>query len=96
MNIELLHNICKDATRKAFNEFKRQVEVELFPFNNSLKENLQKQMLEQIRMQVTKEYMSKNNLSIQQLKVLDEVINQYSNIALKTSDNYSKKINPSI
>lgn len=91
MNIELLHNSCKDATRKAFDEYKRQIDVVLFPFNTSLHENFKKQMFQDIGMQVYKLFINSNNLSTPQLKVLSNTISQYKAIASKTADNYCKR-----
>ena len=90
MNIDLLNATCKDATRNAFEEFKRQIDVRLFPFDEDLKENLQKQMLEQIGQKVIKT-MFKYDVNEMKLKVIDKYLSYYTNIALKTSNNYSKK-----
>jgi anaerobic ribonucleoside-triphosphate reductase len=90
MNIDLLNATCKDATRNAFDEFKRQIDVRLFPFDEDLKDNLQKQMLEQIGQKVIKT-MFKYEVNEMQLKIIDNYLNSYRTIALKTSNNYSKK-----
>ena len=90
MNIDLLNTICKEATRNAFEEFKTQIDVRLFPFDEDLKVNLQKQMLEQLGQKVIKT-MYKYEVSEMQLKIIDRYLESYNTIALKTSNNYSKK-----
>lgn len=91
MNADLLMSTCRLETRKAFDEFKRQIEVCLFTFNEDLKENLQLQMLEQLGMGVIKT-MYKGEISEQQLRIITHTINNYKGLALKTSDNYAKKM----
>ena len=46
MNIDQLNFVCRQSTRGAFEEFKRQIEFALFPFDEVLKDNLQRQMFE--------------------------------------------------
>lgn len=89
MKLEQLHIICKNETRKAFDEFKRQIDVRLFSFDEVLKDNLQRQMFEQIGMGITKNIF-KGEVSKSDLRVLNDTINQYKYIAYKTSNNYSK------
>ena len=91
MNTDLLHTMCKEATRKAFNEFKRQLDVELFPLDNSIKEVLQIDMLQNITTPVTKHFVNNYNLSTIQIEILKNTIDSYKQIALKTSNNYSAK-----
>ncbi|WP_338731782.1 hypothetical protein [Mangrovimonas cancribranchiae] len=91
MDIELLHIKCKESTRKAFNEYKRQVDVRLFPFDKGLHENLKAQMFQDIGMSVTKYFVNNYSLSLEQLKYLDNTLNEYKMLAGKTADNYSKR-----
>ncbi|MBF8148271.1 hypothetical protein ITJ86_00080 [Winogradskyella sp. F6397] len=84
MNTDLLHTMCKEATRKAFNEFKRQIDIELFPLDNSIKEVLQSEMLQNITGTVTKHFVNNYNLSTIQIDL-------YKKIALQTSNNYAAK-----
>ena len=90
MNIDQLHLVCRQSTRNAFEEFKRQIDVRLFPFDEDLKDNLQKQMFEQIGMGVIKNIF-KGEVTKNDLRVLNDTINQYKFIAFKTSNNYSKQ-----
>lgn len=92
MNTDLLHTMCKEATRKAFNEFKRQLDVELFPLDNSIKEVLQIDMLQNITGPVTKHFVNNYNLSTIQIELLTNIIDSYKQIALKTSNNYAGKM----
>ena len=89
MKLEQLQIICKNETRKAFDEFKRQINVRLFRFDEALKDNLQRQMFEQIGMGIIKNIF-KGEVSKNDLRVLNDTINQYKYIAYKTSNNYSK------
>ena len=82
---------CKGATRKAFTEYKRQIDVALFPFDNSIKNILQLQMFQDIVTPVTKHFINSSNLSILQLEYLKNTIELYKQIALKTSNNYAKR-----
>ncbi len=91
MNLEELHKHCKDATRKAFNEYKRQIDVALFPFDNSVKDTLQDQMLIEIGNPITKHFVNNYNLSSKQLEYIKNTIDQYRQIALNTSNNYAKR-----
>ena len=90
MKIEQLHLLCKNETRNAFDEFKRQIDVRLFPFDEDLKDNLQRQMFEQIGMGITKNIF-KEQVFKNDLRVLIETLNYYKYIAYKTSNNYSRK-----
>ncbi|REE16988.1 hypothetical protein DFQ09_105201 [Winogradskyella pacifica] len=91
MNTDLLHTMCKEATRKAFNEFKRQIDVNLFPLDNSIKEVLQNDMLQNIGTPVTKHFINNYNLSTLQIELLENTIDNYKKIALETSNNYAGK-----
>ena len=48
MDIGLLHKMCKEDTRNAFSEFKRVLSVELFPYNDNIKNDLQIQLTQAI------------------------------------------------
>lgn len=90
MNIDILHNTCKQVTRNSFNEFQRQIKVCLFPFTFEIKNNLQKQMIEQINTGVIR-VMYKTSINENQYEVIKEVLKYYTNLAIKTSNNYSNK-----
>ena len=92
MNLDLLNTTCKEATRTAFDEFKRQINVRLFSFNKDLKDNLQRQMLEHIGQKVIKT-MYKYEVNEKQLKIIDNYLKSYKSIAFKTSNNYLKHLN---
>jgi hypothetical protein len=91
MNLDLLHTRCKVSTRNAFEEYKRQIDVRLFPFNDCLNDNLKAQMFQDLGMPVVKYFLNNYNLSSEQLKVLNDTINSYELIAQKSADNYSKR-----
>jgi len=91
MNIDLLHEICKKSTRKEFEEFKRQIHIDLFTLDNSIKETLQNEMLQSITTTINKHFIN-NNLSTIQIKILQNTIDSYKKIALKTSNNYAGKM----
>ncbi len=88
MNTTLLHSECKKHTRIAFEEYKRQIEVRLFPLSEELHNNLKSEMLKDLRGPVTKLFVTKNNLSTTQLNILDKTISEYAKIAERTADNY--------
>ena len=77
MRLEQLHILCKQSTRNAFEEFKRQIEFALFPFDENLKITLQIQMLEQLRQGVVKTIFKENTLLKSDYRMLDDVLNQY-------------------
>jgi hypothetical protein len=91
MNIDQLNFVCKQSTRNAFDEFKRQIEFALFPLDETLKITLQAHMLEQIRQGVVKTIFKENTLLKSDCKALNDTLNQYGLLALKVSNNYSKK-----
>ena len=80
MNIEQLDFVCRQSTRNAFEEFKRQIEFALFPFDDTLKINLQKQMLEQIGQKVIKT-MYKYEVNKMQLKVIENYLRTVINLS---------------
>lgn len=92
MDINELHEICKKSTRNAFEEYKRLITVDLFPFNKELNDNYINQMSVEITAHVVKHMINKHNLSTYQLRFLDEVLSKYVLIAIKTANNYSKKL----
>lgn len=63
MDINELHEICKKSTRNAFEEYKRLIEVGLFPFNKELNDNYINQMSVEITSPVVKHMINKHNLS---------------------------------
>ena len=91
MNIAQLDFVCRQSTRNAFDEFKRQIEFAMFPFDEDLKTTLQRQMLEQLRQGVVKTIFKENKLGKSDCRVLTDTLNQYGLLALKVSNNYSKK-----
>ena len=91
MRLEQLNIICRQSTRHAFEEFKRQIEVALFPFDDNLKINLQHQMLEQLRQGVMKAIFKENTLTKKECRVLNDTLNQYSLLVLSVSNNYAKR-----
>ena len=91
MNIAQLDFVCRQSTRNAFDEFKRQIEYALFPFDEDLKTTLQAQMLEQLNQGVVKTIFKENTIQKCDCRVLMDTLNQYGLLALKVSNNYSKK-----
>jgi len=91
MDIGLLHTMCKEDTRKGFNEFKNAIDIELFPFNQNVKQDLQNQLLQGLCKRTTKLFVERYNLTEIQLEYLSKVIDQYKQLALNTSNNYSKR-----
>jgi hypothetical protein len=74
----------------AFIEYKRQLDVLLFPFTKELNSNLQNQMITDIKQGVIK-MLFKGNVSDKQLVVLTAILTNYCNIFLNVSSNYSKR-----
>ena len=91
MDIGLLHEMCKEDTRNAFNEFKRVLDVELFTFNNNVKNDLQMQLVQGMCTRTVKYFVTNNKLSDYHIKFMVNVTEHYKQIALKTSENYCKR-----
>jgi predicted transcriptional regulator len=83
--------MCREDTRKAFNEFKRVIDIELFPFSESVKEEMQNQLVQGLCSRVVKHFVVNYNLSVTQIKRMQDVIEQYEQIVLTTSNNYSRR-----
>jgi predicted transcriptional regulator len=83
--------MCREDTRKAFNEFKRVIDIELFPFSESVKEEMQNQLVQGLCNRVVKHFVVNYNLSVTQIKRMQDVIEQYEQIVLTTSNNYSRR-----
>lgn len=83
--------MCKEDTRKAFDEFKRVIDIELFPFTKSIKEEMQNQLRQGLCIRAIKYFVMNYNLSVTQINILQSVTEQYEQIALTTSNNYSKR-----
>jgi len=90
MELSFIHSTCKTQTRLAFIEYKRQLDVLLFPFTKELNSNLQNQMITDIKQGVIK-MLFKGNVSDKQLLVLTAILTNYCNIFLNVSSNYSKR-----
>jgi hypothetical protein len=90
MELSFIHSTCKTQTRLAFIEYKRQLDVLLFPFTKELNSNLQNQMITDIKQGVIK-MLFKGNVSDKQLGVLTAILTNYCNIFLNVSSNYSKR-----
>jgi hypothetical protein len=90
MELSFIHSTCKTQTRFAFIEYKRQLDVLLFPFTKELNSNLQNQMITDIKQGVIK-MLFKGNVSDKQLLVLTAILTNYCNIFLNVSSNYSKR-----
>ena len=91
MDIGLLHNMCKEDTRNAFDEFKRVLSVELFPYNDNIKSDLQVQLTQGVCDKTVKYFIMNNKLSDYHIKFMCNVTEHYKQIALKTSGNYCKR-----
>ena len=91
MDLGLLHTMCKKDTRKAFEDFKRIIDIELFSINENVKNDIQKQMLQGLCTKTVKHFVMTYNLSETQLQILKNVTDQYKVIILKTSTNYYKR-----
>jgi hypothetical protein len=89
MELSFIHSTCKTQTRFAFIEYKRQLDVLLFPFTKELNYNLQNQMITDIKQGVIK-MLFKSNVSEKQFDILNSILNNYCNLVLKVSDNYAK------
>jgi hypothetical protein len=90
MELSFIHSTCKTQTRFAFIEYKRQLDVLLFPFTKELNSNLQNQMITDIKQGVIK-MLFKGNVSDKQLLLLKAILTNYCNIFLNVSSNYSKR-----
>ena len=60
MDIGLLHKMCKEDTRNAFDEFKRVLSVELFPYNDNVKNDLQMQLVQGMCAKTVKYFIMNN------------------------------------
>ena len=76
MDIELLHKMCKEDTRKGFDEFKRIIEIQLFGFNENTKEDMQNQLIQGLCSRTIKHFIMNFNLSNHQIAYLTSVTNQ--------------------
>lgn len=83
--------MCKEDTRNAFNEFKRQLEIGLFSFNNNVKEDMKIQLTQGLCKRTVKYFVTEYNPSEIQIKYLMNVVNDYNKIVLRVSDNYCKR-----
>lgn len=91
MNINLLHDKCKLSTRKAFEEYKRQVNLDLFPYDKDFHTDLKYWVFMDVGKDTTKYFVNNYDLSIEQLRYLNKTIEEYKAIFSKTVDNYFKK-----
>lgn len=91
MDIGLLHSMCKKDTRKAFENFKSDINIELFPINEKFKNDIQKQMVQGLFAKTVKHFVMTYNLTETQIQILKNVTDQYKDIILKTSNNYLKR-----
>jgi len=83
--------MCKQDTRNAFDEFKRVLNVELFPYNDNIKNDLQTQLTQGMCAKTVKYFVMNNKLSEYHIKFMCNVTEHYKQIALKTSENYCKR-----
>jgi hypothetical protein len=90
MELSFIHNTCKTQTRFAFIEYKRQLDVLLFPFTKELNSNLQNQMITDIKQGVIKT-LHKGNVTEKQLSVSTSILTTYCSLVLKVSNSYSKR-----
>jgi hypothetical protein len=90
MEISFIHSTCKTQTRFAFIEYKRQLDVLLFPFTKELNCNLQSQMITDINQGVIKT-LYKVNVTEKQLSVSTSILKNYCSLAIEVSNNYSKR-----
>ena len=91
MDLGLLHNMCKQESRTVFNEYKRIVEIELFDFDNKVKQDMQNLIKQSLFPKTTNAFVTKYNLTETQLKIVQETQEQYRQIVLKTVINYNKR-----
>jgi hypothetical protein len=91
MDLELLHKMCKEDTRNAFNEFKRISNIQLFRFNNNVKQDMQKELAQGLCSRTVKYFIMNYNLSDLQIQFLCKTTNCYNKLVFNVSDNYSKK-----
>ena len=90
MDIGLLDRMCKEDTRMAFNEFKRQLDIGLFPFNKGVKEDMQTQLIQGLCSRTVKYFVTTYNPSSIQIKYLTDTTYYYKKLVLETSNNYCK------
>ena len=91
MDIGLLHSMCKQDCRIAFNNIKDTIHLGLFPFNDALKSDLQNQLLEGLCSKTVKHFVMSYNLSDTQIHLLRDTIIYYKQIVLSSFNNYSKR-----
>lgn len=90
MDIGLLHKMCKEDTRLSFEEFKDSLSVNLFDFNDNVKQDIQNQLLQGLCKRTVKYFILNNKLSEIQINYLMKVVGYYQEVALSVSNNYCK------
>ena len=91
MDLGLLHTMCKEDTRNAFNDFKRSIECGLFEFNNDVKDDLQNQLKQDTCNRTVKYFVNNYKLSKTQITYLSQIKEHYTQIALTALNNYCKR-----
>ena len=91
MDLELLHKMCKEDTRNAFEEFKRVLAIPLFPFNDNVKDDLQNQITQGLCKRAVKHFVTNYNLSNTQIQFLCKTTDYYKSLVLHTSNKYCKR-----
>lgn len=91
MDIDLLHEMCKEDTRLSFEEFKVSLSVNLFAFNDNVKQDMQSQLLQGLCKRTVKYFILNYRLSEIQINYLMKVVEYYKSIVLSVSNSYFEK-----
>jgi hypothetical protein len=83
--------MCKEDTRKSFDEFKRVLDVGYYPFNDVVKEDMQNTLTQDLCKRTVKHFVNTYRPSSIQIKYLTDTTDYYKELVLKVSDNYCKK-----
>lgn len=91
MNLDQLHFICKKSVKLAYIKFKHNVNNSIFEIDDNIENIYIKELEKDAGTKINKWYVSSNNYSEPQFKVVKEVEKQYLSIALEYAYRYSKR-----
>ena len=90
MDITILHNVCKDATRKAYSDYKHYIINALFEVNDDLIDIELRHMRTSIGQRINKKYFIDPKYP-EQYKLKEKLVNDYIFTAAKYGKRFAKK-----
>lgn len=90
MNVTQLHTICKEVTKSVFEGFKIKIDNPIFPLDSDVISIEIADMKQTIGQKVLSKVMD-NNYTDAQMKVLNEILKSYEDLAVKVGLNYARK-----